>query len=276
MADLSTLSAARLARVPAFLSDVDGTLTTRGELTAQVVGALESLRDAGVPCVLVTGRPAGFGELLARMLPVHGVVAENGGLWLRRSPRTGRLEKGYAERADVRRRHRGWLVERVGGVLAEVPGARLSTDSAYTEIDLAIDYGEEVSLGQGAAERIERACRARGLRAVRSSVHVNAWVGRFDKRSTALRYLDRFLGISPRQARTRCLYLGDSLNDAPLFDAFSLSVGVGNVRDVWDALAHKPRFVVPEREGQGAVAVVRALLGARTKRLSTQREHRTE
>lgn len=263
MADFSELTALRLARVRAFLTDFDGTLTTDGELRAETLGALEELRDAGLPAIIVTGRPAGFGEMMARTLPVHGAISENGGCWAFRHPKTGRLEKGYAEKPAERIRNRKKLEAAVAEVLAEVPGARLSTDSPYTEVDLAIDYNEEVKLGQGGAARIEQACRARGLRAVRSSVHVNAWVGRFDKLSTSKRYLAEQLGIDGRGATSSCIYLGDSLNDAPMFKAFALSIGVGNVRDVWEKLEHRPRFVTAAREGQGAVEVLRALAAAR-------------
>lgn len=263
MSDFAALSPGRLARVRAFLTDFDGTLTTSGELRAETLAAMEELRDAGVPIVVVTGRPAGFGEMMARTLPIHGAISENGGCWALRHPKSGRLEKGYAEKPGERARNRKALEARVAEVLAEVPGARLSTDSPYTEVDLAIDYNEEVQLGQGGAARIEQACRARGLRAVRSSVHVNAWVGRFDKLSTSKRYLAHHLGLDARAATSSCIYLGDSLNDAPMFQAFALSVGVGNVRDVWDALEHQPRFVANRREGAGAVEVMRALARAR-------------
>jgi hydroxymethylpyrimidine pyrophosphatase-like HAD family hydrolase len=51
---------------------VDGTITTDGRLRSSTLGALERLGQAGVPVVLVTGRPAGFAEAWARTLPVAG------------------------------------------------------------------------------------------------------------------------------------------------------------------------------------------------------------
>jgi len=263
MASFADLSPQKLSRVRAFLTDFDGTLTTGGELKAETLGALEELRDSGMPCVIVTGRPAGWGEMMVRTFPVHGVISENGGLWHRRDPSSGRIEKVFAEKSSQRGKNRKRLERAVAEVLREVPGAKLSTDSPYTEVDLAIDYNEDVQLGQAAAGQIERACRKRGLRAVRSSVHVNVWVGRFDKLHTARRYLSAELDIDARTAGANCVYLGDSLNDAPLFKGFALSVGVGNVRDVWDRLSHKPRYVTDEREGQGALRVMRALAHAR-------------
>ena len=112
----------------------------------QTLQALERLADAGFKLVLVTGRPAGWAECWARTLPVEGVIADNGGLFFLRGAH-GRLRNVYAESPRVRGPHRERLVAEVTAVLAQVPGARLSGDSAYTEVDLAVDYNEEARLG---------------------------------------------------------------------------------------------------------------------------------
>ena len=180
MPELRPLREADLSRVEAVFSDVDGTLTTGGRLRASTLGMMEQLDRAGVPVVLVTGRPAGFAEAWARTLPVAGVIAENGGLAIRLDGR-GALRKTYARPALVRARERRRLERVVQSALRAVPGARMSTDSRYTEVDLAIDVNEEVRLGPEAARRLEAFFTARGVNAVRSSVHVNVWIGPFDK-----------------------------------------------------------------------------------------------
>ena len=83
MTELRPLREADFSKVEAVFTDVDGTLTTAGKLRASTLGALERLDRAGVPVVLVTGRPAGFAEAWARTLPVSGVIAENGGISVR-------------------------------------------------------------------------------------------------------------------------------------------------------------------------------------------------
>ena len=96
------------------------------------------------------------------------------------------------------------LVERsVGGKGGG--GARLSADALYTEVNLAIDWNEDVHLPEPTARRIEQLLRARGYNAVRSSVHVNFWPGRFDKLS-ACRHVVRALGGLERRLvpRQRC------------------------------------------------------------------------
>jgi HAD superfamily hydrolase (TIGR01484 family) len=256
------LSEADLSRVQAVFTDVDGTLTVHDRLTSEVIAGLERLAAAGVKVVLVTGRPGGFGEYWMRTLPVAGVIAENGGLYFTRDSK-GRFKKRYARPEAKRKAERAKLVRAVAAAIRAVPGARLSSDSAYTEVDLAIDYNEEVRLGQEAAGKLERFLTARGIQAVRSSVHVNCWIGNVDKRWMARRFLRDEWKLKLEERDRRFVYVGDSFNDAPMFDAFPLSVGVANVRDVLETISHPPRFVTRAREGAGFREAARAILGAR-------------
>lgn len=246
--------------VRAVFTDMDGTLTTGGKLLPSTYDALAALDGAGIPVVVVTGRPAGWGEAIARLWPVASVVTENGGVTFRRGA-GGRLRRRYgvpeAGLPALRRR----MLRAAAAVARAVPGARLSSDARYTEVDLAIDWNEDVHLGEPAARRIEALLRARGFQAVRSSVHVNFWPAGFDK-LTACRAVVRDLGGDARDLAPY-LYVGDALNDEPLFRGFPRSVGVANVRAVWDELAHKPAHVTRAAEGKGFEEVARRILRAR-------------
>lgn len=243
------LSRADLSKVRAVFTDVDGTLTTRGQLSSSAVRALEWLVAHQVKVVLVSGRPAGWGECWARQLPVAGVIVENGGLYF--TWRGRRLERVYAEGPAERAKNRARLAKLVRAALRAVPGARLSSDSASTEVDLAIDYAEDARLGHKGATALERFLRARGVNAVRSSVHVNCWLGDFDKATMVRRFLRREWSTALAPDDPRFVYVGDSFNDAPLFQAFGLSVGVANVADVLATIEHPPRFITRGREGKG-------------------------
>jgi hypothetical protein len=256
------LREADLSRVEGVFTDVDGTLTTGHRLRSDTVRALERLSAAGLHVVLVSGRPAGWGEAWARQLPVDGVIVENGGLFFLRG-KNGRLRKVYAEAPAERVANRRRLQAEVGRVLRQVPGARLSLDSAYTEVDLAVDYNEEARLGDAGASRIEALLTARGVTAVRSSVHVNCWLGRFDKLSATRRFAKVAWGerLDPRDGRY--VYAGDSFNDAPMFAAFALGVGVANVRSVLDRIDAPPAFITRAAEGRGFEELARAILARR-------------
>src|SRR5512140_58336 len=113
------------------LCDIDDPLTTAGKLPAVAYEALWKLHDAGLTVVPVTGRPAGWCDLIAREWPVAGVVGENGALAFYEVG--GRLERLYhpSVRRDVRERLAA--VER--DVLASVPGSRVAKDQPYRLFD---------------------------------------------------------------------------------------------------------------------------------------------
>jgi hydroxymethylpyrimidine pyrophosphatase-like HAD family hydrolase len=79
--------------IRALFSDVDGTMTTGDRIEAATYEALEQLGEVGIPVVMVTGRPAGFGHAFMKMTPVLAVVSENGGVTFVREGR--RLHKIY-------------------------------------------------------------------------------------------------------------------------------------------------------------------------------------
>src|ERR1700760_1308371 len=130
--------------VRALFSDVDGTMTTGERIDASPHEALEALSDPGAPLIIGNGRAGGWGQAFMKMLPVLAVVTENGGVTFVREGR--RLHKLYgvpqASLPEWRRRMNDAAVE----VMSKVPGARLSSDSKYREVDLAIDWNEEASL----------------------------------------------------------------------------------------------------------------------------------
>jgi len=262
---LAPLRKANFAHVRGVFTDVDGTLTTEGLLKASTIRALEELAQAKIPVVLVTGRPSGFAETWLRTLPVAGCIAENGGLYLVRR-RNGALRKVYARPRAARVPERRRLLRTVAAAVRAVPGARLSSDSLFTEVDLAVDYNEDVKLGPRAADALERFLRKRGVQAVRSSVHVNAWVGNFDKAWMVQHFLKKEWGARLKTGDRAWVYVGDSFNDAPLFAAFRLSVGVANVLDVLSSLDAPPGYVTASREGLGFEEVARAILRQRARK----------
>jgi HAD superfamily hydrolase (TIGR01484 family) len=234
--------------VRALFSDVDGTMTTGERIEASTYEALEQLDASGTPIIMVTGRPAGWGQAFMKMLPVLAVVTENGGVTFVREGR--RQHKLYgvpqASLPEWRRRMNDAAVE----VMSKVPGARLSSDSKYREVDLAIDWNEEVSLSKEDALAVVHMLRKAGFTAVRSSVHVNFGPPHFDKLSACMTVVRQVLGGDPDDL-SPYVFVGDALNDAPMFRGFPSSVGVANIKVWWDELTSKPAYLTERPEGAG-------------------------
>jgi HAD superfamily hydrolase (TIGR01484 family) len=262
----------QLADVRAVFTDLDGTMTTSGQLLPSTYAAMASLASAGVPVVIVTGRPSGWGEAIARLWPVTAVVTENGCVNLIKD-RHGRWKRHYAVTAKKLPALRVHMHEVADEIAELVPGARLSSDSTFTEVNLAVDWNEDVKLPEAAARRIEVLLRERGFAAVRSSVHVNFWPRGFDKLWACRRIVRDVLGGDP-DVLEPYLYVGDALNDEPMFKGFPRSVGVANVRKVWDDLVHKPAHVTRAAEGAGFEELARGVLRARRAAAPARRARR--
>src|SRR5262245_15391204 len=163
-----------LAAIEGVLTDIDETISTRSRLTAEAYGAMEALKEAGLRVIPVTGRPAGWCDLIARFWPVDAVVGENGAFWMWRDERARKLRTRFvqdeAERAEGKRR----LDVVRARVLADVPGAGIASDQPYRAADLAIDFCEDVApLPHDDVLRIVEIFERHGAHAKISSIHVN-------------------------------------------------------------------------------------------------------
>ena len=246
--------------VRAVLFDIDDTLTTAGKLTAAAYAALERLQAAGKRAVAVTGRPAGWCDHIARMWPVDAVVGENGAFYFFFRQK---LERRYRDPPELRERNRERLRQIGRDIVAALPGCAIAADQAYRETDLAIDYCEDVPpLPLAAAERIAELMRGAGLHAKVSSIHVNGWFGDYDKLGMTRQLFREQFAMDLDQQRSAIVYVGDSPNDAPMFDFFPHSVGVANVRRFAGALSAAPKYVTTAPSGAGFAEVVTHLLRA--------------
>jgi HAD superfamily hydrolase (TIGR01484 family) len=264
MQPLSTLPDNVRRAIRGVLSDIDDTLSCRGKITAHAYTAMQRLHDAGRMVIPVTGRPAGWCDHIARMWPVDAVVGENGALYMLHDDRAGKLRTRFAEGSDERRAHRERLAAVATKILREVPGCAVASDQLYRETDLAIDYCEDVPpLSSQSVERIVALMRGEGMSAKVSSIHVNGWFGRHDKLSMTRTLLADEFGLDLDRERERLVFVGDSPNDAPMFDFFPYSVGVANVREFGERVTTPPKYVTTLKAGAGFAELADFLLARR-------------
>ncbi len=251
-----------LARVEHLLVDIDDTLSTRGKLTAPAFSALWRLREAGFGVAVVTGRPAGWCDHIARFWPVQAVIGENGAFYFYHD--AVKLRQRFVDGAEARRGFRRRLEALRARILAEVPGTALASDQPYRESDLAIDFCEDVApLPPAAALRVKAIFEEAGARAKISSIHVNGWFGEFDKLSTTRLWAREQLGRDWEADRHTCVFCGDSPNDEPMFQFFPLSFGMANVRPFLPQMSHPPAWICDLECGAGFCQVADLLLQAR-------------
>jgi HAD superfamily hydrolase (TIGR01484 family) len=258
---LDALEPAEARGLRGLLFDLDDTLLTHGLLTREAYGALWDMHDAGLRLVAVTGRPSGWGEVIARQWPIDAAVTENGAIHLVREGRgIARLDPCTEDERRARRVRLARLVETVRGI---VPEARLADDVDARLSDVTWDIGERVQLPAERVAAIADAIRAAGARATQSSVHIHATYDADDKASGVVGFLVRHFSEDAGAARTRYAFIGDSGNDAACFNAFALTFGVANVAPYLSKIPVTPRYVAPRKMGEGFADVARAILSRR-------------
>jgi HAD superfamily hydrolase (TIGR01484 family) len=244
-------AAEELSDVSFVLCDLDDTLTLDGILPATSYRALEDLGRKGRQVIIVTGRPAGWCDMIARMWPVAAVVGENGAFYFRYDRHAKRMLREFQRTADERQADQARLAEIFGKIRAKYPHVRLAADQPYRISDYAVDFCEDVApLPLSTIDDIVRMFEADGATAKVSSIHVNAWIGDFSKLQMSLSLLQTF-GIDGEEARRRVAYAGDSPNDEPMFTYFPLSVGVANIATFLPQMRFHPRWTTRQPGGLG-------------------------
>jgi HAD superfamily hydrolase (TIGR01484 family) len=261
---LRDLPRGHLGSTRALLFDVDDTLTSHGVLTPEAYAALWRAREAGLWLCAVTGRGAGWCDLMVRLWPVDAVVGETGAFVYEKLP-DGRVRERFLRSAAQREKDNRKRDAAVAAVQKRFKGARISRDSAFRLCDVALDLKEDGPVVSDATARaMMEMLAARGLTVARSSVHINTWVGDYGKRQMVARVLK-----AHKLAQDHCVYVGDSRNDGPLFKHFAHSVGVANVKPLLAELAARgelPRYITRASAGDGFVELVNRVLLDRRRR----------
>lgn len=240
-------------------TDIDDTLTEDGQLPAESYAALWRLSEAGVKIIPVTGRPAGWCDMIARFWPVEAVIGENGAFYF--SYQNKKMKRVWAYDEATRAGLQQKLSAIKKEVLTKVPGAAVSADQFARLFDLAIDFCEDISaLTPQDVDRIVAIFKAHGAQAKVSSIHVNGWFGSHDKLSMCKKFCLDELKFDIEKKQEMVGFVGDSPNDEPMFAFFENSFGVANVLDFQDRLTHKPHFICSAKAATGFVELADHLL----------------
>lgn len=257
LAPLTSLSAQTCQPLRLIASDMDGTLTLNGKFPAEFIATLEQLESVGLPLVIVTGRSAGWVQGLAQYLPLAGAIAENGGLYF--------LPPNYEARflvdlPDIPT-HRKALADCFQKLQQEWPQLVESSDNRFRLTDWTFDVA---GLEQKEIDAIAQRCTAQGWGFTYSTVQCHIRPQGQDKGIALQRLMAEQY---PELGQHQVITLGDSPNDASLFDPalFPYSIGVANLRHYADQLPHCPAYITEEAEFTGFQAIASALIAAKSR-----------
>jgi HAD superfamily hydrolase (TIGR01484 family) len=261
---LNSFPAGLCAKLEYLFTDIDDTLTTDGFLPGRAYASLWKLRDAGVKVVPVTGGPAGWCDLIARLWTVAGVIGESGAFYFVYNHEEKKMRRVFAQSEEVRRENREKRKGLLEKILTAAPGAAAAGDQIYRIADLAIDIRQDVPpLPPEEVEKIYAVVRAAGAVCATSSIHVNCWFGDYDKISCMKDFLLREAGRGLDEMQEKIFYIGDALNDEPAFREIRHSAGVANIRPVLDSMKHPPRYICGKKSAEGFTETAEYILKMR-------------
>lgn len=260
LTDLETSTCQNLRFI---LTDFDDTLTWEGQLPVVAVQALAQLEAEGIKVIPVTGGCAGWSDMIARSLPVDGVITEGGACFIGKTP-DRHLTYAFWRDESAMRAEQARILAQVNPLLSQFPRLRLARDQAYRLTDVAIDYAQDV---KPAAVEEKDACLAAlmalGLNAKASSIHINVCSPGYDKFAMAQRVLSEVYGLSAQEQEAQVLYVGDAPNDESMFARFPLSVGVANIAEHLAMMRYRPRYQTTQPGGLGFAELTQVILTAR-------------
>jgi HAD superfamily hydrolase (TIGR01484 family) len=254
------LSSLKKESIKFILCDIDDTLTNEGKLFSEAYDSLWRLHRSGFKIIPITGRPAGWCEMIARIWPVDGIVGENGAFYFYYLNQ--HMHRSYTQNETTRETNKIKLLKIRDEVLQKVSGSAVASDQFCRAVDLAIDFCEDVpALPESKIQDIVKIFKTHGAEAKVSSIHVNGWFGQHDKLTTTLQFLkDRWDITKPEQLQEEILFVGDSPNDEPMFKYFQNSVGVKNIEKYLDGLKNPPRYLCTKEGGLGFQELAKVLL----------------
>ncbi len=222
-------------QIKVIATDIDGTLTKKGEFSSQLLSTLEQLQKHNIQVILITGRSAGWCQGLVNYLPVWGIIAENGGVYCLKDNQ----EITPLTAINDIKKHRKSLQYNFEYLKSQFPQLITSSDNQFRITDWTFDCHE---LTQGELLNIKQICDKNNWGFTYS--HIQGHLKPIEQnKAKALMMIKEtyFKQLSFQEIMT----VGDSPNDESLFNAdiFPISVGVSNILKYTERLQYKPIYL---------------------------------
>ena len=255
---LSTANAGEFKNIRYVLTDMDETLTYHGRLSAYTYDALERLQNLNFIVLVVTAAPAGWCDQMARMWPIDGVIAENGGLFIRRQ-NSGNVIRSFWHREQEKDAIYQRLLSIAHKVEIKAPKARLANDQPFRLASIAFSKPENLDERNAIVE----ALHSEGVNTTVNNIWIVGWLGDYDKLSMTRRVFREAYNLDIGAMGDQIVYSGDSANDAPMFEFFRHSVGVSTVERYLSDIPVPPNWITHGPGGKGFVEIADILVSSK-------------
>jgi len=222
------------------LMDFDGTLTIDGMITSVVLKELEFLKSnfKDLELILITGRSYGWANCLIQTLPFDSIIFEQGAGMIKRFNPFEVIYYPHFEKNEK---------ENIINTVKMIdPNLKLSADQDLRLTDVAVEIVDK-SLDE-IKKVLETLSKhfSTDYKCVLSNIHINIYKGSYNK-LLAVRHFFDLNSVDEKE----CFFVGDSLNDESMFQYFTNSFGVGQIRKILHLFEHPPKHILDKNEGAG-------------------------
>ncbi|MDJ0509784.1 MAG: HAD family hydrolase [Crocosphaera sp.] len=232
-----------LKNIKMIATDIDGTLTKKGEFSSQLLSTLEQLQQHNIRVILITGRSAGWCQGIVNYLPVWAIIAENGGVYCLKDNQ--KIIPLTAINNIIK--HRQILQNNFEYLQSQFPLLNTSSDNQFRITDWTFDCHE---LTQETLLEIDKICHQNNWGFTYSHIQGHLKPLEQNKAKGLISFKENYLkNLSWQEIIT----VGDSPNDESLFNPhlFPISLGVNNILKYTERLQYKPIYItnLPEIDG---------------------------
>ncbi len=238
------------SQIKYIISDVDDTITSGGKLYPEVLSAMYRVKSKGVSIILLTGGSAGWSDGYIRQWPIDAVVAESGAVFLCHD-KDGNIASVLNPSIK-----QSMALDKRRKLMEYTSAYPFSSDQFARVFDIAYD---KAKMSEGEIKTLKNILTLFGATYSESSIHINAYFGSYNKKSALKFFMTEILGIKEEEYLERGIYVGDSLNDEPLFEYFPLSIGMHSVEDNKALFRNLPTYITKETSGFGWVEIASSL-----------------
>jgi HAD superfamily hydrolase (TIGR01484 family) len=233
---------------PYLFSDFDGTLTSNGKIGPGFFRFVDLLHTKQMELVIVSGRSIAWGHFFLTHFPFKSVVMENGGVVLQKK-RNHIQNKVNPSKSEI-----DHLKKVTSALLKKFPKLELSHDSCFRQSDRAIPLRQ---LDPVTTRDIQNFFDQEGVKHTCSNVHLNYWVGDFDKLSGIKLWSEEVGPIDFKKITEEAIFIGDGLNDESVFKGFKRSFGVKNIEHNQSKFKYLPHHISKYAEIEGALDIIK-------------------
>lgn len=226
-------------------SDFDGTITDDEKIPKDFFSLIELCESLSTPLVIVSGRPASWGNFLMNYFDIDSCIMEDGSISiLKKDSKIFRKALLSDQEAKDILNLKNWCLKTNHDLIY----SNDSVDRSYS-FGLLLD-----SINGNFLSKLKLKIQEMNLRSYETSQYLYILPGSTDKWTAVSEYI-KDKGINLKDV----IFFGDSINDCSLFQHLPNTVGVSNVHKNIHKLQALPKVILEGKENRSVYGILNYL-----------------